>query len=121
MEERQNGEIVSSVRIFRRTLSAPGQYRTIEAGGIGEVCTSTNHQRRGLSKLLLKDALSIMSTSSKCDKENGMKCSLLHANPDFRPVYNKVGGYESVKSEWSVVPIQLKHLRNFRGIKSSEM
>jgi len=110
MEECQNGEIVSSVRIFRRTLSAPGQYRTIEAGGIGEVCTSANHQRRGLSKLLLNDALDIMSTSSKSDKGNGMECSLLHANPDFRPVYSKVGGYECVKSEWSVVPIELKHL-----------
>lgn len=110
MEESENGEIVSSVRIFRRTLSAPGQYRTIEAGGIGEVCTSANHQRRGLSKLLLKDALNIMSTSCKSDKDNGMECSLLHANPDFRPVYNKVGGYECVKSEWSVVPIHLKHL-----------
>ena len=111
LEERQSGEIVSSVRIFRRTLSAPGQYpkQETEAGGIGEVCTSTNHQRRGLSKILLKDALNIMSTSSKSE-DNGMEYSLLHANPDFRPVYNKVGGYEGVKSEWSVVPIQLKHL-----------
>ena len=100
------------VRLLVQYVSSDEHYRhlvNIEAGGIGEVCTSANHQRRGLSKILLKDTLNIMSTSSKSE-DNGMECSLLHANPDFRPVYNKVGGYECVKSEWSVVPIQLKHL-----------
>lgn len=116
-----NGEIVSSVRIFRRTLSVgPNSTASststsdvimpnIEAGGIGEVCTSPNHQRRGLSKLLLKDAINIMSSLAK---EDGMSCSLLHASPDFRPVYSKVGGYESVRSEWSVAPIKIQHLAN---------
>ena len=108
--EDENSEIVSSVRIFRRTLSTPGRVgrnnTTIEAGGIGEVCTSPNHQRRGLSKILLKDAIAIMSNS----EHSGMECSLLHAAPDFRPVYTKVGGYESVPSNWSAVPIQLQHL-----------
>lgn len=118
-EEQQHGELVSSVRIFRRTLSCTGLLVNntltllpmIEAGGIGEVCTSPNHQRRGLSKILLKDALSIMSTScSEGEKEGKMSCSLLHASPDFRPVYSKVGGYQSVRSEWSVVPIKRLHL-----------
>ncbi|KAL9178863.1 hypothetical protein ACHAXT_011836 [Thalassiosira profunda] len=107
-EEKLNGEIVASVRIFRRSLSTGPDGGTIEAGGIGEVCTSPDHQRRGLSKILLKDALSIMSKSSK--KEGGMKCSLLHANPDFRPVYAKVGGYASVRSAWSVVTVRLQNL-----------
>lgn len=115
-DEKMNGEIVSSVRIFRRTLStgsSSGGGSTIEAGGIGEVCTSSNHQRRGLSKILLKDTINIMSTS--CDGatggDEGMSCSLLHANPEFRPVYNKVGGYESVSSKWSLVSIELNKLR----------
>lgn len=107
-EEKAHGAIVASVRIFRRTLSNGPGGGTVEAGGIGEVCTSPDHQRRGLSKILLKDALSIMAGSSK--EKGGMTCSLLHANPDFRPVYAKVGGYESVRSQWSVVPIRLQHL-----------
>lgn len=128
-DEKLNGEIVSSVRIFRRTLSTGGAAAnsssnsgndgatTIEAGGIGEVCTSPNHQRRGLSKILLKDAINIMFTSRDNTKSNGsggegggMSCSLLHANPEFRPVYNKIGGYKSVPSRWSLVPIQLSKL-----------
>jgi len=63
-----------------------------------------------LSKLLLKDAIAIMSASAENTAEGGMSCSLLHASPDFRPVYSKVGGYESVRSEWSVAPIKLHHL-----------
>jgi hypothetical protein len=39
-----------------------------------------------------------------------MSCSLLHANPEFRPVYNKIGGYESVTSKWTLVPIKLNKL-----------
>jgi hypothetical protein len=113
------GEIVSSVRIFRRTLSTGGAAAnsstnssnsgddgatTIEAGGIGEVCTSPNHQRRGLSKILLKDAINIMSNSS----DGGMSCSLLHANPEFRPIIKLED--TSVPSRWSLVPIQLNKL-----------
>ncbi len=113
------GEIASSVRIFRRTLSIPG-HNHMEAGGIGEVCTSVKHRRRGLSSILLKDAIQIMkslsgsssssSSSSSVEEEQVISCSLLHASPDFRPVYSKVGGYVSVKSEWSVVPVRLKTL-----------
>jgi len=108
---------VSSVRIFRRTLSTGSCSggATIEAGGIGEVCTSPDHQRRGLSKILLKNAIHIMSTSCGVGAATGedsgeMSCSLLHANPEFRPVYNKVGGYESVPSKWSLIPIELDKL-----------
>ena len=108
-EEKKNGEIVASVRIFRRTLSlgtcgdnCGGDSSVIEAGGIGEVCTSPNHQRRGLSKILLKDALSIMQST--------MTCSFLHASPDFRTVYSKVGCYESVVSHWSVTSVYLNQL-----------
>jgi len=113
--QKMTGEIVSSVRIFRRTLSTGSSNSggaTIEAGGIGEVCTSPDHQRRGLSKILLKDAINIMSTSCDGVGDSGgmMSCSLLHANPEFRPVYNKVGGYECVPSKWSLVPIKLNKL-----------
>lgn len=113
-------EIASSVRIFRRTLSIPGRNNYhgeipthyMEAGGIGEVCTAIEHRRRGLSSILLKDAIQIMNSLSSSSEESGqqMACSLLHASPDFRPVYSKVGGYKSVRSEWSVVPVRWKSL-----------
>lgn len=112
--QKMNGEIISSVRIFRRTLTtgSSGGGATIEAGGIGEVCTSPDHQRRGLSKILLKNAIDIMYTSCDggADTTGGMSCSLLHANAEFRPVYNKVGGYKSVSSKWSLVSIELNKL-----------
>lgn len=87
----------------------PGQ-PPIETGGIGEVCTSPDHQRRGLSKVLLQDALKIMrESSSRVDLET-MACSSLHASPTFQPFYSKVGGYKSVVSKWSLVPIRLQYL-----------
>eukprot|EP00804_Cyclotella_cryptica_P017351 CCRYP_020902-RA/>CCRYP_020902-RA protein AED:0.00 eAED:0.00 QI:199/-1/1/1/-1/1/1/125/394 len=113
-DEGEDEAIVSSVRIFRRTLTlGPGSdvdVASLEAGGIGEVCTSPNHQRRGLSKILLSDALKIMKHAG-----SGMSCSLLHASPDFRPVYAKVGGYECVTSCWSVVPVLLDQLTQERS------
>jgi hypothetical protein len=78
-----------------------------------------------LSSILLRDALEIMrgrgsssSHSSSSGEGEGdaatttttMSCSFLHASPDFRSYYEKVGGYVSVRSEWSVVPISLKRL-----------
>lgn len=96
------------MRIFRRTLSIPNG-DAIEAGGIGEVCTSPSHQRRGLSKILLNDALDIMRGA-----ESGMSCSLLHASPTFRPVYAKVG-YKCVTSKWSSVEVKLDQLSKEKG------
>ena len=36
-----------------------------------------------------------------------MSCSFLHASPTYRGYYEKVGGYVSVRSEWSVVPVDV--------------
>ena len=94
-------QMVASVRVFCRHVS-DGKGGSIAAGGIGEVCTDSNHRRRGLSKLLLQDAIEIMATK-------GMKVSLLHAAPAFFPVYESVG-YACTLSEWSVVPIDRSKL-----------
>lgn len=113
-EKEEEEEMASSVRIFRRTLSSGGgsSSSTFEAGGIGEVCTSPNHRRRGLSTILLHDALTIMQDDGNNNNNNsgGMSCSVLHASPEFRPYYTKVGGYQSVRSLWSVVPIEYTNL-----------
>jgi hypothetical protein len=94
-----NGEMVSSCRLFLRTISTGGSTSPLNAGGIGEVCTATNHQRRGLSKVLLQNVIEIM-------KERQLQVSLLHAAPEFFPVYVKAGGYKCSRSRWSVVTVK---------------
>ena len=49
-----------------------------------------------------------------------MSCLLLHASPYFRPVYSKVGGYRSVRSEWSVVSVNLEHLSSSKRSSSGD-
>lgn len=94
--------IVASCRVFRRTISLTGG-KTITAGGIGEVCTSANHRRRGLAKELLQDAIQIMQA------DQDMKVSLLHAAPEFFPVYEK-SGYTCTRSRWTEVTIDVSQL-----------
>ncbi|KAL3807509.1 hypothetical protein ACHAXA_008267 [Cyclostephanos tholiformis] len=100
--------MASSVRIFRRTLSC-GSYGDsslrFEAGGIGEVCTHPSHRGRGLSSLLMRDALDVMRTLTP-----NVTCSFLHASADFRRYYGRIGGYAGVTSEWSVVNVMLRRL-----------
>uniref|UniRef100_A0A7S1FPS8 N-acetyltransferase domain-containing protein n=1 Tax=Corethron hystrix TaxID=216773 RepID=A0A7S1FPS8_9STRA len=91
-------EIVSSVRIFLRTVSN-GNDQPIRAAGIGEVCTSSNHRRQGLAGALLSDALRIV------DHLN-IPLSMLHAAPEFRPNYEKVG-FRSVRSAWTAAPFRI--------------
>ncbi|KAI2504655.1 hypothetical protein MHU86_9765 [Fragilaria crotonensis] len=97
-----DGVIVSSCRIFQKEVSL-GNGATVAAGGIGEVCTSAAHRRRGLSKYLLHNAMDIM-------KLRRMDISFLHAAPEFFPVYERGGGYASTHSEWSVATLQLDQL-----------
>ena len=93
-------EISSSMRVFRRRLSTGGgDGETISAGGIGEVCTSTSHRRRSLSRTLMADAIDIM-------RRRGMELSLLHASPALRGVYERGGNYSAVTSPWSVVGVR---------------
>jgi len=98
-----DGKIVASCRLFLRTISN-GAGMSLSAGGIGEVCTSDDHRRRGLSKVLLQNVIDIM-------KERQLQVSLLHASPEFFPVYEKAGGYACSKSQWSVVPINTGKLQ----------
>jgi predicted GNAT family N-acyltransferase len=100
--ESDNEEIVASCRIFQRDIadgSSAAGGSIIRAGGIGEVCTSSDHRRRGLSKELLQDCLEIMS-----NKNMNMAVSFLHAAPAFFPVYQSAG-YVGTTSRWSKVPI----------------
>eukprot|EP00977_Amphora_coffeiformis_P001734 scaffold337_cov172-Amphora_coffeaeformis.AAC.8 len=89
-------KIVASCRIFERYIS-DGKGGSILAGGIGEVCTSDEHRRRGLSKELMKDCIAIMT-------KYGMKASILHSAPSFFPVYRTMG-YECTTSLWSLLHI----------------
>lgn len=106
----QSLQIVSSIRIFQKTISV-GNGKTLEAGGIGEVCTSEQHRKRGLAKRLLLNAIDTMSNERK------MQCSLLHASASLTPVYEKSGGYTCVKSKWSVVTVNIQELSSLRSDK----
>eukprot|EP00532_Pseudo-nitzschia_australis_P006905 CAMPEP_0168165166 /NCGR_PEP_ID=MMETSP0139_2-20121125/1341_1 /TAXON_ID=44445 /ORGANISM="Pseudo-nitzschia australis, Strain 10249 10 AB" /LENGTH=500 /DNA_ID=CAMNT_0008082263 /DNA_START=39 /DNA_END=1541 /DNA_ORIENTATION=- len=109
-----DNKIVASCRIFLRTISMPdtsggkedsdvytANVKTfalpLRAGGIGEVCTSVEHRRRGISTALLKSAIAVM-------KERGLHLSSLHAAPIFFPLYEAMG-YSSTTSgnRWSTV------------------
>lgn len=92
-----DGKVVSSCRIFQRQVSG-GDGTSVLSGGIGEVCTSLEHRKRGLSKLLLQNSIRIMTS-------RGMKLSLLHAAPAFFSVYERAGGYSCVTCQWSAVTI----------------
>lgn len=104
-----DGKIVSSCRIFLKTISSGMGSSAIEAGGIGEVCTSPLHRKRGLSKLLLHDALDIMKCVCK------VSVSFLHSAPDFFPVYERGGGYASTVSPWSLLTLDARQLHNCIG------
>ncbi|KAL7575995.1 hypothetical protein ACA910_000783 [Epithemia clementina (nom. ined.)] len=97
--------VVASCRIFCRQVSGGVSYsgRPIRAGGIGEVCTAESHRNRGLSKELLRDAISIMESE-------GMEISFLHAAPTFFPFYRKAGYVETV-SLWSIAKIHRGRLQ----------
>ena len=109
-----NNQIAGSCRIFLRTISMPdtsggkedsdvnaANVKTfpfhLRAGGIGEVCTSIEHRRRGISTALFKSAIAVM-------KERGLHISSLHAAPIFFPLYESMG-YSSTTSgnRWSTV------------------
>jgi len=83
--------IAASCRVFTRFVSDGCGGRPIRAGGIGEVCTSPRHRRRGLSRQLLRDCVDIMMTPSSSDEEEQFVVSLLHAAPAFFPVYESAG------------------------------
>jgi predicted GNAT family N-acyltransferase len=103
----QDGQIVSSCRVFLRQLSTgmtvDGHVKTVSAGGIGEVCTDPSHRRKGLSKALLQNAIAIM-------KERQLHVSLLHAAPEFFPVYEQSCGYSCSNSQWVNVEVNVAKL-----------
>jgi predicted GNAT family N-acyltransferase len=112
------GKIVASCRVFQRSISVGNdtEASALRAGGIGEVCTDNNHRRRGLSKILLQDAISIMS-------EQKMHITLLHAAPEFFPVYES-SGYAKTTSRWSTVMINqaaLKKVTESSGISVNDI
>lgn len=93
-------KMVASCRVFRRNISLGED--SVNAGGIGEVCTDPHHRRRGLSKALMKDCIDIMINE-------GMKVSLLHAAPDFFTLYQSMG-FRNVLTEWIVLQVHLDRL-----------
>ncbi|OEU14583.1 hypothetical protein FRACYDRAFT_241132 [Fragilariopsis cylindrus CCMP1102] len=108
-------QIVASCRIVLRTIST-GRRRhsqqeedkvlnlNLNCGGIGEVCTDITHRRRGLSTILLKNALHIMK------ERKDIHISSLHASFQFFPLYKSLGYISTCTSSgnrWSTVPMTI--------------
>ncbi len=100
--------IVSSTRVFQKTISI-GNGKALEAGGIGEVCTSQEHRKKGLAKRLLLDAIDSMENEGK------MQCSVLHASAALTAVYERSANYVSVTTKWSIMTIKVKELSGNSG------
>ena len=120
-------QIVASCRIVLRTISTgrrrPSQEKddevinlTLNCGGIGEVCTDITHRRRGLSTILLTNAIQIMK------ERTDIHISSLHASFQFFPFYKSLGYISTCTSSsgsdtnccngssgnrWSTVPITI--------------
>ncbi len=77
------GTIVSTVRVFIRKMFFHGE--PISVGGIGEVSTRPEYQKRGLATQLLKDSIQFM-------KDREIAISMLHGS---QRIYS-VEGWESV-------------------------
>jgi predicted acetyltransferase len=83
----RDGEIVSSVQIYPRTMWV--ENRKIRFGGIGNVGTEPEARKQGLASLLMRDALERM-------RERGYPLSVL--TTDINPYYEKFG-YRTVVRE----------------------
>ncbi|GFH50314.1 hypothetical protein CTEN210_06790 [Chaetoceros tenuissimus] len=99
MKESSSLKIVASTRVFVRRISI-GNGKSVEAGGIGEVCTSLDHRKKGLAKKLLLNAIQLMT-------DRNMNCSMLHASPSLMNVYER--NYKGVDSHWTILPLDSKY------------
>ena len=78
-----DGQIVSTVRVFIRKMYFQGEPITV--GGIGEVSTRSEYRKRGIATQLLKDSIQFM-------EDRGIAISMLHGS---QRIY-AVEGWESV-------------------------
>jgi ribosomal protein S18 acetylase RimI-like enzyme len=109
-----DAKIIASTRIFSRKISLGKAGKSVEAGGIGEVCTDASHRKKGLAKRLLMNAIALMQQQQQHHHENSninrssnsnynMSCSMLHAAPALMNVYERSAGYKGVDSYWKVI------------------
>jgi len=90
-----SGEIIATLKVFVRRLHWMGSDEVL-AGGVGEVCTSAQHQRRGHSRDLLHKALEQM-------KKKSVRLAFLHAGePGPMKLYESVG-FRSIPTEFYVI------------------
>jgi len=111
----QNDEpdiILSTVRIFHRT-SRGYLGSSVLTAGIGEVCTSINFRKLGLSRILLNHAIEFCM-HSQFDR------IILHAAEWIREFYFSVG-FQSLPTIWSILTwskSQYLKLQSFLSIRN---
>ena len=94
-------ELVSTLRIFQRQIYL-FDGSVLRVGGIGEVCTREDWQRRGLCRELLSYAQDVMRTK-------GMACACLHTS-SMGQVYQRCG-FVSMPEFRVVVKIHLRRAK----------
>ena len=90
-----SGRIVSTVRVFIRKMFLHGEPVTV--GGIGEVSTRPEYQRRGLATQLLKDSIQFMESRD-------IVMSSLHGS---QRIYS-IEGWEKVPRYYARQPLTAK-------------
>lgn len=77
----EDNRLVGSVRIFDRTWNIEGQ--EVQCAGLGEVCTDPDFRGKGISTMMLVDAVQF------CEHKTGARFSALHAATAVAPLYKR--------------------------------
>jgi len=81
----EDGRLVGSVRVFDRAISLGEGVDPVRMAGLGEVCTDPDYRGRGISTVMLVDAVQF------CEVRTGAVVSLLHAAAAVAPLYQRFG------------------------------
>eukprot|EP01041_Mallomonas_annulata_P002396 gene2396-4648_t len=98
--------IASTLRVFTRFLLPRNTITQIKIAGIGEVCTAVEFQRRGLSRSLLKYAISVTMQTE-------YDLIILHAADWIRSFYESVG-FRSLRTVWTSLSFSHEYLLQYQ-------
>ncbi|RKU27422.1 hypothetical protein C6497_11790 [Candidatus Poribacteria bacterium] len=111
-----NGQIVSTVRVFIRKMYFHGEQITV--GGIGEVSTRTEYRKKGIATQLLLDSIEFM-------KSRNIAISMLHGSQRIYSIegWEKVDRYIAKNTiigkeqqEWNIRPINFEDTNEVKQI-----
>lgn len=111
-----DGQIVSTVRVFIRKMYFHGEQITV--GGIGEVSTRTEYRKKGIATQLLLDSIEFMESKD-------IAISMLHGSQRIYSIegWEKVDRYVAKKTiigkaqhEWNIHPFNFEDTNEVKQI-----